>query len=748
MLLTIAEFRSQVLNSLPELVLQLQEVTGRHNPDEAKAWARSLPRVSDAFSSACFQRLHLYFGEQGNLSLEYRLPASSSWCDMVLLGAHEGKPAGVIIELKDWVTRSDKPGPFEGLMIRHTGITLHPSEQVRGYVEYCRRFHSAILDSQASVHGCVLFTAEHYFGEYRQAPNEALAHTFPCFAATDRTVDPALLDFFEARLTEPDEEFARRFDSGCYRQDRNFVRQMADLISSASGGPFELLDAQRLGFALCRAEIEKAIFRPDGTVKKTVIIIDGPPGSGKSVLAGKIWASLATDNRISDGNFVLTTTSKAQESNWKHIFEQVANSRGGAGVVVGANKYAAETIPKLGQWMKRHPGKFDDPMKWRTNCKLINKLRGGSWMPDDHMLVSVVDEAHALINPEHSDARTQAGWPVNLGPQAYHIIRSSVVSIFLLDAQQSFRERESTTVEDIMGWSKELGADISSVISLAGGQFRCNGSKEYVDWVENICAGLGTVECAAKAKDWLEREEANPSSGLRFVAEPNSPPSAQIVANIKRSKMQFRVFETPFDLEAALREHLRGNTTARLVAPFARKWITRNVAEPHDLPPDMLDFQIEIKQSYGTRVWSRPWNVVPGGDDYTYFIQGPRSSRICNDPLAEVGCPYAIRGFDFDYVGLLWLGDLKWRNGKWRVFPNEVHETGLSRTIQRARRESDWDGPHHRALLKKVLQYYRILLTRALKGVYVWFEDNQTQEYVSECLGLGHDGNNYHHELR
>jgi predicted RNase H-like HicB family nuclease len=34
------------------------------------------------------------------------------------------------------------------------------------------------------------------------------------------------------------------------------------------------------------------------------------------------------------------------------------------------------------------------------------------------------------------------------------------------------------------------------------------------------------------------------------------------------------------------------------------------------------------------------------------------------DPLCEVGCPYAVRGFDFDYLGLLWLGDLLWGDGR------------------------------------------------------------------------------------
>ncbi|MBC8243311.1 MAG: DUF2075 domain-containing protein [Verrucomicrobia bacterium] len=735
MLLTVSEFRSRVADALPALVCQLQETTGRQNPDEAKAWESSLPKVSKAFDSPAFQPLHLYFGARGKLTLEYRLPASSCWCDMVLLGAHQGEPAAVIVELKDWMTRSDKPGPCEGLMMRHTGATLHPSDQVRGYTEYCRRFHSTVLDSQANVHGCVLFTRETYFGTYKLPPNEELASEFPCFSATNGEADPLLVDFIKTRLTVTDESFANEFETGSYRQDRNFVRQMAEQVKDASGGPFELLDGQRLGLALCRSEIEKAIFRDDGIVQKTVIIIDGPPGSGKSVLAGKLWASLATDDRITSGNFVVTTTSKAQESNWQYIFKQIARARGGAGVVMAANKYAPETIPGLGRWMNQYPGKFTDPMDWRKHCKLISKLRGGSWMPDDQMLVSVVDEAHALMNPEHSDARTQAGWPVNLGPQAYHVIRGSVVSIFLLDSQQSFRERESTTIDDIISWAKEQGASVPPVISLTGEQFRCAGSREYVEWVDDVCAGADVDMCAEKAKPWSDHYEPESTDAWSVAAEQYTPNGDPLPHLSKLGKLEFRVFDTPFEMEAALRERLKANETARLVSPFARKWITKGIAEPHDLPADMVDFNFDINFGEEKKSWARPWNVIPNGNDYTHFIQGPPSSRINNDPLAEVGCTYVVRGFDFDYIGLLWLSDLKWRDGQWKVFPKEVHETGLTRSLQRARRETDDNGPDHQALLKKVLQSYRILLTRALKGVYIWFEDKQTQEHIRACIG-------------
>jgi len=101
MLLTIGEFRQRVDTDLGHLVMELQQLTGRATPEEEAAWRSSLPKVAKAFAAPGFAPLHLYFGSQGTLGLEYQLPASSSWCDLVLLGRHDDRPSAVIVELKD-----------------------------------------------------------------------------------------------------------------------------------------------------------------------------------------------------------------------------------------------------------------------------------------------------------------------------------------------------------------------------------------------------------------------------------------------------------------------------------------------------------------------------------------------------------------------------------------------------------------------------------------------------------------------
>src|SRR2546428_9332059 len=126
MIMTVEQLRSRVEYDCAGLVVELQDLTGRFGPEEAQAWQNSLSTLSRIFQAPSFQPLHLYFGSRGHLALEYQLPASSSWCDVVLLGSHRSTPSAVILELKDRDTRGDRPGRYEGL-IQPEGPTTPPT---------------------------------------------------------------------------------------------------------------------------------------------------------------------------------------------------------------------------------------------------------------------------------------------------------------------------------------------------------------------------------------------------------------------------------------------------------------------------------------------------------------------------------------------------------------------------------------------------------------------------------------------
>jgi len=504
MLITIEEFRRRVASDSAALVSRLQEETGRYGNEEAQAWESSFSKLSTAFQAPSFQPLHLFFGSRGNLALEYQLPAASSWADVVLLGRYESASAAVILELKDWATAADKPGKAEGLIERAGRQELHPSDQVRGYTEYCRRFHSAI-EGKAKVHGCVLFTHQVYTNAYTMAPNEQLARNYPIFTTASEDATKRFPEFFRTRLTEPDEEFAIRFATGRYRQQRGFVAQIGAQILNPDSSAFELLDNQRRAFALCKTVVDECFLsRLSTKPKKRVVIVKGPPGSGKSAIAARLWASLVTDDRLPEGDVVFTTTSMSQNSNWAYIFDQVAEE-GGQALVRKASIFTPLSTHGLGTLRGVHGATLmSDAVQWRENLQLLRNLGCGfhDGSRDEQNLVTVVDEAHSLINPEHTAGRGQFGFVTTLGPQAYHIIRTSQLAIFLLDPEQGFRERENTTVGDIEKWSQELGGGKPEMINLEGGQFRCAGSTDYVNWLESVLQGAPPSRNQVLASAW------------------------------------------------------------------------------------------------------------------------------------------------------------------------------------------------------------------------------------------------------
>jgi uncharacterized protein len=749
-LMTVQEFRARIDAEIDAVVRELQEQTGRYGDEEAAAWRQSLPKLATLLSSEAIQPLHLYVQGRGQLAVEYQLPASGSFADAVLLGAHEAHPSAVVIELKDWITRADRPGRAEGLIERRGAQDLHPSDQVRGYVEYCRRFHSAVQDHSASVHGCVLFTRDYVVAPYLEQPNARLAADFPLFTLSREDVIDRVPEFFRSRLTAPDAGFAQAFATGRYRQVRGFIQQIARQVISANSRPFELLDNQRRALALCKAVASEVVQGwLNGRTHRKVVVVVGPPGSGKSAVAARLWAEVSLMPKVPEGDIVFVTTSMSQNSNWADIFEGIG-AEGARGVVRKATAFYPATTHRVGQLRKRHGKNFlEGVFAWRNHLESLRNVREScrDGANDLNHLVAIVDEAHSLINPEREGGTGQFGFAPTLGPQAYHIIRCSTLSIFFLDPQQGFRQRENTTLEDIRGWARELGAGDVTLVRLEGVQFRCAGSTEYVAWVEGLLDGASAGRNAVLATAWrfstshVDRQVAVSGAGRPPSVRDASPDYREhdnLVVLRTRTRHQpfdFRICTDPFELESNLRESMRDGATARLLSTYSRQWKTRGMTHPHGLPPSKSDFCEEWLVDGHAQTWSRVWNFVPNNsDDYTQWVQAKPGSVMADDPLAEVGCPYAVRGFDYDYVGLLWLEDLVWRDGNWKLHLEHLWESGLSGLVRRARRQHG-TGPAYDELLRKVTRAYRILLTRALKGLFVWIKDEETAAHVGRSLG-------------
>jgi DUF2075 family protein len=702
MLYRVDEFCHRVSQDLNGFIDDLIQLTGRNNNDERKAWARSLPKVSVLLSDPTLKDFHIYLNENnsGGVIVEYKLPSSSSWCDVVLLGDLGERPSIVIIELKDWDISNDTASSVETLVNHQGSLWLHPSDQVRGYTNYCSRFHSAVLSENASVSGCVYFTSAKNADIYKQGVYQNITSLYPIFSTSDEDLSDNFPSFLKKRLKKPNENFAHKFEKGIYKQDRNLILQVANNFRNRKPGqlkPFELLDEQRKGFEICVSTITKAL---NSFNKKQVIIIEGPPGSGKSALAANLWAE-CVDLLEGKENVVFTTTSSSQKKNWESLFEQVGGDTNAGDLVKASNMYNPGIT---NQWINQQREDGIEPSidSWRENVKKVlqdNQIAA----PDNLFSVSIVDESHALIDPEvkHLKGVPNAGWDYRAGPQAWHIIRCSRISVFLLDSEQSFRMNESTTVKKIQEFAKEFNSEIH-LVELKDSQFRCGGSIKYMNWLDKV----------------LDIDSSKPG-----IFKPNNDFHIETVDYLE-------------ELDDILRKKNNEGYKIRLASTFSKEWITKDrkshriIGDPHILPDSQKDFHITYKKDGQEKVWSRIWNYAPK-ENYTYFIQAPPGSAMHKDPLCEVGCPYVIRGFDFDYIGLLWFKDLYWRNNKWNVDLKKIFESTWRIVLSDAKK-GDQDA--YDTIVRQLLRGYRILLTRPFKGVYIWFEDNETREYVKSLI--------------
>lgn len=703
MLVTVDDFRRRVRSELKELIRDLQESTGRFGDAEEQAWSNSLKLVEQVLRRTKLSDLHVQFGSSKAVDVEYRLPSAASWADVVLLGRSNGTPRALMMELKDWDIAGDRPGPRSGLIEHKGAAELHPSEQVRGYVEYCRRFHSAVHESRAAVDGCAFMTKGADISAYNAAPHDRLTADFPVFGCSADDLTERFPRYLDEYFTEPDADFAERFEKGRYLQDRNFIRQVAETLRDPSHERFVLLDHQRKGFELAMAAVERVLSRGHG---KAVILVEGPPGSGKSVLAANLWAALAREERVG-ANVVFTTTSGSQKSNWKHIFEDLAGGAGGRGIVIPANQYNPGLSPI---WVRkmRDQGRPMEIAEWKDNLALYVSEGLPDRMPDDSHSVTIIDEAHALIDPTGAANRgiPPSGWAMHAGPQAWHILRASKISVFLMDTAQSYRDNETTTADSIEALARAQGVTDLQRVSLADSQFRCSGSKEYLDWLEAL---LGLRPSTNVTTRW--RKHAN---GGTFG---------------------FEIATDPLELEDRLRTHLAAGESARIVASYSRKWKSKKLGNPANVSAAEWDFELPYTRDGRAHTWERIWNFAPD-QDYRLWVQAPEGSSMARDPLSEVGCPYVVRGFDFDYLGLLWTSDLVWRTDHWQFDPKFICDTAWKKSLAAARGKKATDAGR-RALLDRLLRSYRILLSRAIKGVHVWFEDAETREHVERCLQGG-----------
>jgi DUF2075 family protein len=606
-------------NRLPTKLSQAFELYygRRTSPGEISSWTNSLQFVKNLLERNTLLNDYIV--------VEYELPYSTRRIDVMLFGNSTTQQNNVVVmELKQWseVDDSEIEGNIMTAIGGGKGLHVHPSIQVREYHNYLRDFVGAFEGEQPlNLSSCV------YCHNYsRTGPAVLLSSKFqevlkdfPLFTNEDFE---SLGTYLKSRLSGgAGLEIFNRFATSEIRPSKKLLEHTNQMIKGHKA--FYLIDEQMTAYNTILDRAKKSA----KLKKKTVIIVRGGPGTGKSVIALNVIAELLSKNLI----VFHATGSKAFTSTLRQI--------------VGTR--AAKLFRYFNSFM-------------HTTTK------------ENELDVLVCDEAHRIRKTSNSRF-TSASARSEL-PQIDELMRAAKLLIFFIDDYQIVRPDEIGSSQLISETAKKFDADIYDFELKT--QFRCSGSDGYLNWVDNT---LGI------------RETAN-----MFLT--------------KNEKMDFRIFDSPQALyEEIKKKNAEKPNSARMVAGFCWSWSDPN--PDGTLKDDVVigDFKMTWEAKNEAK------NLAPGI---------PRAALWAHDPngVSQMGSIYTIQGFEFDYVGV--------------VFGKDVVYDPVSKTWV-GKPEHSADGTVKRAktdFMKYARNAYRVLLTRGMKGCYVYFMDENTRKYFESRL--------------
>jgi uncharacterized protein len=389
---------------------------------EQRAWQRSLPVVAHDLVEAGLGQVEML--------IEYRLPLTSKRADVMLAGVDRrtGDDAYVVVELKQW-SRAEVWEDDASRVLVHSMTArpkLHPWLQAKGYCDYIVDFVSVLRGHPDAVHA-VAYLHNAQRGDVFDLYDVVEDNRTRLFTQTTRG---AFVDYLRDRFAaEPGRQAADRLLASAVRPSKQLLKHAADEIKNRE--QFVLLAEQRLAYELVWHAVDKA--RKED--RKTVIVITGGPGSGKSVIALSLLGELSRQ-----GYAVLHATGSRS-------FTQTMR------------RYVAKGSPKTKAMFKY----FHNFMEADRNG----------------LDVLICDEAHRIrevSTTRYTPARLRRGTP-----QVDELIDAARVPVFLLDEHQVVRPGERGTVEEIRRHAEAKRLTVRHV-SLDE-QFRCGGSRKYEEWV-------------------------------------------------------------------------------------------------------------------------------------------------------------------------------------------------------------------------------------------------------------------------
>ncbi|MBR5735505.1 MAG: DUF2075 domain-containing protein [Bacteroidales bacterium] len=373
------------------------------------------------------------------IAIEYNIPQTSKRVDFIISGANEkGEANIVIVELKQWtkaeVVDDDMHFCVRTFVANDNRIVCHPSYQAYSYSRFLVNYSQVIHTDGIHLVPCAYL--HNYQPKYKYALSDEIYKDWYS-SAPFFIMDEAqkFNDFVKKYVTKqsPKGDLLYLIDNGRIKPTKSLQDALSTMVK---GTPvFDLLDEQAVCFDICI----RTMLQCQKDHKKRTILVQGGPGTGKSVLAVNLLMHFI--------NCGLNAAYVTKNSAPRQAFLSILTGN------------RAANIAQINQ--------------------LFRSPFGLSRAPTNSYDCLIVDEAHRLVKKMYGDWSGEN--------QVKECIDASLLTIFMLDEDQAVTTKDIGSVREIKGWCEKLGSNliIREETKLTS-QFRCNGSDAYIQFVDNL----------------------------------------------------------------------------------------------------------------------------------------------------------------------------------------------------------------------------------------------------------------------
>ena len=459
-----SEFLNSVMNgTIAEEVRQrIFEKMGRTTPkSEFDSWKNSLSRMYMVLADTSIP-------DHAGIAIEYNVPQTSKRVDFIVSGYDaDNQSNAVIIELKQWDELKKVDGK-DALVETYTGGGLrevvHPCYQVWSYATLIRDYNKTVQDQNIVLSPCA------YLHNYALKENDPILdeqykeyiEEAPVFCERDAL---KLREFIHRFIQKGDDKkILYEIDHGKIRPSKSLQNAISNMLKG--NREFIMIDDQKVVYE----NILQLACKSQKDGKKRTIIVEGGPGTGKSVVAINLLAELTKRGQFA--------------------------------------QYASKNSAPRQVYSQKLKGNFK-----KSRVDIMFRSTGSyTEIENNYVDTILVDEAHRM--------NEKSGMFQNMGEnQIKEVIHSSKCSVFFIDESQRVTMSDIGSVDEIKKWAKAESSEITQLKLLS--QFRCNGSDGYLAWVDNTLEIQPTANYNLEDIDYDIRVLDSPLEVRELIIEKN-----------------------------------------------------------------------------------------------------------------------------------------------------------------------------------------------------------------------------------